>query len=190
MVRSYCDKPTDPAQNVSKAATSERCTKLSLNMLSLLFFNRLQFKHEAKGSFDEGVCFLDETTYCRPNCSLPVIPPQIKQSEMSSRCLVVNAIRIAAFLGLYASLGQWVALHAQEPASRFEPVPAGAFVFGFQLGPCARHLTPRDNNRIWAKKRKWHDRRERREDVDVFYIHPTMYMEGAPWNVGPTKTLT
>ena len=63
MVRSYCDKPTDPAQNVSKAATSERCTKLSLNMLSLLFFIRLQFKHEAKGSFDEGASFLDELTY-------------------------------------------------------------------------------------------------------------------------------
>ena len=104
---------------------------------------------------------------------------------MSSRCLVVNAIRIAAFLGLYASLGQWVALHAQEPASTLEPVPEAPSYSDPSAWALCAAFEPTGCNEIWAKKRKWHDRRERREDVDVFYIHPTMYMEGAPWNVGP-----
>ena len=104
---------------------------------------------------------------------------------MSSRCLVVNAIRIAAFLGLYASLGQWVALHAQEPASTLEPVPEAPSYSDPSAWTLCAAFEPSGCDEIWAKKRKWHDRRERREDVDVFYIHPTMYMEGAPWNVGP-----
>ena len=104
---------------------------------------------------------------------------------MSSRCLVVNAIRIAAFVGLYASLGQLVALHAQEPAATLEPVPEAPSYSDPSAWALCAAFEPTGHDDIWAKKRKWHDRRERREDVDVFYIHPTMYMEGAPWNVGP-----
>ena len=185
MVKLYWDKPSKPAQKVSRAATKTRCTELSLNMLSLLFFNRLQFKHEGKGGFDERVSFLDKTTYTTPlNPSFSITMQRIKHSEKSSRCHVVNVIRIAAFVGLYAALSQMVAQRAQEPSPSLEPIPAAPSYTDPSAWTMCAAFDPTGTRWIWAKKRKWYDQRERREDVDVFYIHPTMYEEGAAWNVG------
>ena len=86
---------------------------------------------------------------------------------------------------MYASLGQLVAQRALEPASTLEPVPEAPSYSDPSAWALCAALEPTGHDEIWAKKRKWHDRRERRDDVDVFYIHPTMYMEGSPWNVGP-----
>ena len=104
---------------------------------------------------------------------------------MSSRCLVVKAIRIALFLGLYASFGQMAAPLAQEPSPTLEPVPTPPTYSDPSAWTVCAAFEHTGQDRIWTKKRKWHDQRARREDVDVFYIHPTMYMEGAAWNVGP-----
>ena len=103
---------------------------------------------------------------------------------MSSRCFVVKVIRIAASVGLYASFGQMVAPLAQAPSSTLEPVPSPPLYTEPEAWTVCAAFDPTGHDRIWAQKRKWHDRRDRREDVDVFYIHPTMYEEGAAWNVG------
>ena len=104
---------------------------------------------------------------------------------MSSRCPLVRAIRIAAFVGVYAGLGPTFAPLAQAPSATLEPVPSPPAYTEPDAWTVCAGLDPTGHDRIWTKKRKWHDRRDRREDVDVFYIHPTMYMEGAAWNVGP-----
>ena len=110
---------------------------------------------------------------------------RIKHSEKSSRCHVVKAIRIAALVGLYASLSPVVVVRAQEPSPSLEPIPAPPSYSDPDAWTICDAFDPTGQQRIWAKKRKWYDQRDRREDVDVFYIHPTMYMEGAAWNVGP-----
>ena len=110
---------------------------------------------------------------------------RIKHSEKSSRCHVVKAIRIAALVGLYVSLNQMVVVRAQEPSPSLEPIPAAPSYSDPDAWTICDAFDPTGQQRIWAKKRKWYDQRNRQEDVDVFYIHPTMYMEGAAWNVGP-----
>ena len=110
---------------------------------------------------------------------------QIKQSEMSSRSSVVKAIRIAALVVLCANFSQMVVLRAQEPSSSLEPIPVAPSYSNPNAWTVCAAFDPTGQHRIWAKKRKWYDQRDSREDVDVFYIHPTMFMEGAEWNVGP-----
>jgi len=103
---------------------------------------------------------------------------------MSTRCSAVKVIQIAACIVFYASFGEMVAPLAQAPSPTLEPVPPPpSFSEPASWTLCAA-FEPTGHDRIWAKKRKWHDRRDRKDDVDVFYIHPTMYEEGAAWNVG------
>ena len=70
-------------------------------------------------------------------------------------------------------------MHAQRPAEQVEPVPAAPDYSDPDAWSIAE--TP-DQNRTWRFNRKWIDKGERLDRADVFYIHPTMYFEGSPWN--------
>ena len=61
-----CPQLVVKRRQTSNVAHTWRPKRVILNMISLLFLYRLQFKHQAKGGFDERVSFLDETTYQAP----------------------------------------------------------------------------------------------------------------------------
>ena len=89
--------------------------------------------------------------------------------------VLIQRLQLSVFV-LTCLVGQ---MHAQRPAEQVEPVPAAPDYSDPDAWSIAE--TP-DENRTWRYNRKWIDKRERLDRADVFYIHPTMYFKGSPWN--------